>query len=467
MRKYIILIKNIGLFTLSNLAAKLISFIFLPIYTAYLTTEEYGVIDMANVMQGLLWPIISLSIAEALLRFALDVKNDKKKVISSALVLILPGLVLLTVVFPCINTGTVLDQYKLECLVYFICVSLNTFLGVYARAVDRVKLMVINSTVSCFSIAALNVVFLSILHMRAEGYFLALIIGNMISVISYLIFGKVHEIFSIRYVDLILCKQMLLFSVPLIPNAVFWWVNSSLDRIYLTSMLSLAEVGLYAVAGKIPTLLTTVTSIFQQAWSISAIKEIDSEDRSTFFSNIFNVYSFLVAICSVTLIVASKILAFLLFSNEFFEAWYIVPILVFAFYYSSLNIYYGSIFTAAKNTKIIFVTTGLGAVVNIVLNYFMILIFGLIGAAIATCVSNGMVWLIRAVTSRRLVPLNSSIFKEIVQQLIIFFAIINIETVNNPVIAIGVICLMILVFRDTIKQVVDTVKNKMVRKNNE
>lgn len=461
MKKYILLIKNIGLFTLSSFAAKLISFVFLPLYTYYLTTEEYAVIDLANVMQSLLWPVLSLSISEAMLRYALDQKYEKKKIISSSIAVIIPGLILLCVVFPWIKVGNALDLYKTECLIYFICVSLNTFFSVYSRAVDKVSLMVINSTISCFVIAILNIIFLTIFDMGLRGYFLALILGNAISVCSYLYFGKIQDVFAFKYIDKALCKEMICFSIPLIPNAIFWWINSSLDKIYITAMLTLSEVGLYSVASKIPTLLTTVTSIFQQAWSISAIKEYDSEQNEGFFSNVFNVYCFMVAICTVMLIALTKFFATILFSNEFYYAWSIVPVLIMAFYYSSLNIYYGSIFTAAKKTNVILYTTGLGALVNAILNYIMIVKFGLIGAAIATCISNAIVWFIRAVLTRKIIRLNSTILKEVVQQSIILVMIINVETINNYILSGVMVCMMLVVFRTSLKHVVDVVHDKI------
>ena len=191
MRKYLELIKNTGLFAISSLASRVISFFFLPLYTYYLTTEEYAVIDLAQVMQSLLWPVLSLSVAEAMLRFGLDKAEDKKKVISTCVAVIVPGLLAFSVIYPFIPIGNELDNYKIETALYYVVLSVNSFLGVYARVIDKVKLIVANSTVSCFAIAILNVFFLTILGMGANGYFLALILGNLISILSYLFFTRI------------------------------------------------------------------------------------------------------------------------------------------------------------------------------------------------------------------------------------------------------------------------------------
>ena len=460
MKKYLELIKNTGLFAISNIASRLISFFFLPLYTYYLTTEEYAVIDLAQVMQSLLWPVLSLSVAEAILRFGLDQTEDKKKVISTCVSVIVPGLLAFFIIYPFIQIGNELDNYKIETALYYVILSVNSFLGVYARVVDKVKLIVINSTISCFAIAVFNVLFLTVFGMGANGYFFALILGNLISVLSYLFFTKIWKGCSISYLDRKLCKRILKFSIPLIPNAIFWWINSSLDKLYLTAMLTLSDVGLYSVAGKIPNLLSSVTSIFQQSWSISAIKEIDTEKNDSFFSNIFKTYSIIIALCSCFLIAITQLLATFLFSKEFYNAWTISPVLIMAFYYSAINVYYGSIFTATKKTNIIFYTTGIGAIVNIVLNYFFILQWGAIGAAIATVISNFCVWLIRAVSTRKLIHLSLSIKNELVCQMIMLLLIVNVETINSYLFSSIGIVMSIIIYRKTIVKLFEMILNR-------
>ena len=53
MSSYKYLLKNVGLFTISEFASKFITFFMLPLYTYYLSTEEYAVIDLIQVTQNL------------------------------------------------------------------------------------------------------------------------------------------------------------------------------------------------------------------------------------------------------------------------------------------------------------------------------------------------------------------------------------------------------------------------------
>ena len=78
MNRYNYLFKNIGILTLSSFATKLLSFFLVPLYTNILTTTEYGTYDLLNSTIGILLPILTLDIQEAVLRFALDKKKSRR-----------------------------------------------------------------------------------------------------------------------------------------------------------------------------------------------------------------------------------------------------------------------------------------------------------------------------------------------------------------------------------------------------
>lgn len=79
------------------------------------------------------------------------------------------------------------------------------------------------------------------------------------------------------------------YSVVLIPNSFMWWIMNSSDRIMVSSMISVAANGIYAVSYKFPTLVSTLTTIFNQAWSYSAIREEGTDDESEYNNKIFRV----------------------------------------------------------------------------------------------------------------------------------------------------------------------------------
>ena len=104
MKKYKDLAKNIILFAIGNFVPKLISFVLVPIYTAFLSTDEYGISDLINVTVSLFIPIITFNITDAILRYSLDKKYNTKDCLNISLRLLSINLLLL--LFLC------LIQYK-------------------------------------------------------------------------------------------------------------------------------------------------------------------------------------------------------------------------------------------------------------------------------------------------------------------------------------------------------------------
>lgn len=407
MKKYIQLIKNTALFALASMATKIISFIFIPLYTSYLTTAEYAIADLATVMQSLIWPILSLSLTEGILRFALDKEYDKDEVFTNATLLLLPGVIISGFIFLCFNFNEELFAYRIYISIYYLVVSMNSYLSVFCRTIDKLKLITMNSIFSSIVIALCNLYFLTQLNMGIVGYFIALIIGNGLSVLSYILGGKLYHNFKLKKYNKKIIKPILIYSIPMIPNTIFWWINSSLDKFTLTYMVGLSAVGLYSVAGKISSALTMCTSIFNQAWSMSAFKEYKENDVDNFFSNIYNIYNILLCFVASTLVIATKFIAKVMFANEFFVAWKYVPLLVIAFYFNGLNVFLGTIFTTNKKTKVIFWTTGIGALFNIIFNVILINYMGIVGAAVATVISNFIVYVVRYVCSKQYIKLKT------------------------------------------------------------
>ena len=111
MNRYKKLIKNTALITVGNFASKLLTFFLLPLYTAILTTAEYGVADLMTTTVNLITPFFTLIISEAVMRFALDKECDKKQVLSIGLFVTLLGSVVMLVFSPLIRISSDLKPY--------------------------------------------------------------------------------------------------------------------------------------------------------------------------------------------------------------------------------------------------------------------------------------------------------------------------------------------------------------------
>lgn len=419
--KYKDLTKNTLLFTLSNFGTKILSFLLVPLYTSCLSTTDYGNVDLINTTVALLLPIFTLGIQDAVLRFSLDRECDPNKVIStsckfiaaSSCVLGIIILILYSLEFIHVET-----RYLIFFFISFLSLSFLNSINAYLKAVEKVLVLVVSSLLVTIINCGLNLFLLLYMKMGVNGYLIASIISSLCGFLYSLIKGKVFSTLKIKF-DSKLFKQMLIFSIPLIFNSLSWWLNNASDRYILTYFCGPSANGIYSVSYKIPTILSTLQSIFYSAWSISAIKEFDKEDKDGFSGNIYNLYSGLSIVGCSFVLLFNNLIAKILYANEFYQAWEYVPALLFGTIFCGIGTFEGCFYTAVKQTKKVSITTFIGALVNTVMNFILIPCIGTLGAAVATFIGYFVIWLVRTIDLRRIIALKVNWTKQIVSIILI------------------------------------------------
>lgn len=458
MNSYKYLLKNIGLLTLSSFATKLLSFFLVPLYTNILTTTEYGTYDLFNASIGVLLPILTLNIQEAVLRFAIDKKTSRNAIvtISFKYLLISNFIVLIGLVINGIwGLSNVISDYGVLFFLMFFVQSLSGIIVTYIRGTDRIAELSVSSVIASIITITCNILFLVFFRWKLVGYFLANIIGPFIQCLYLIIRSDFYRHIKIKKYSS-QEKEMLKYSRPLIANSIAWWVNNVSDRYVVIFFCGLAENGVYSVAGKIPSILNIFQSIFNSAWTLSAVKDFDPEDKNGFFSNTYKVYNCMITIICSLIIVFDKTLAHFLYARDFYIAWKYVPWLTIAILFGALSGYIGGFFSAVKDSKIFASSTIIGAVTNLVLNFIFTPVYGALGAAVATAVCYFIVWLFRLFQSKKYIKLKISFFRDIcsyillVIQSIILLYIDNRSLVLNQII---IFLLFILLYRNDLKKV--------------
>lgn len=280
--------------------------------------------------------------------------------------------------------------------------NLHTVLIQFLKGINKVTQYSIMGVISTMTTLSLNIYFLVIRNYGIVGYLLAATMSHLLVSLIIIIHNKLWTyVVNPLSIPRNVYKDMLRFSVPMIPNSISWWVSDSSDKYVILWFLSSAEVGLYSIAYKIPTLLTMVMSLFVSAFQISIFDEFKKEDGSNFFKTVYTSVMMALLVAASMLIFASKYLAVVLYKNSFYSAWMVGCILIFAFVFNSLSSLIGTIYTATKKTSVLFYSTLAAACVNIALNIILIPCYGLYGAAFATLVSYVCVWLIRALLAKK------------------------------------------------------------------
>lgn len=400
------LIKNTIIFTLGNLGSKLITFFLIPLYTNALTTTEYGVIDLVTTVGTVAVPILTLNICESVMRFALDKDADNEKITQIGTNILLIGMVVGFLIFPISHSFNKISQYSI--FVYFYVVSLAAS-QLYLCDLRGKELLVyysIGNVLHTFLIAVLNILFLLVFKEGIEGYLKACIIANAIIAIYALIIGKGYRSFSFSRVDKKLLQRMVKYSIVLIPNSFMWWIMNSSDRIMVSSMVGIAANGIYAVSYKLPTLVSTFTTIFNQAWSYSAIREEGTEDESEYNNKIFKVLIGIVMLIGIGLVTFMKSFLSIYVAKEYYDAWKYTPFLTVGCVYLTLASFMATSYTVHKDSFGYLFSGMFGAVFNIAMNFILIPRIGVYGAAIATCISYVLVFVFRLFHTRKYIQYN-------------------------------------------------------------
>ena len=114
------------------------------------------------------------------------------------------------------------------------------------------------------------------------------IVANIISIIYLNIVGTPIRDLLKGKINKVLLHDLIVYSIPMIANGIAWWVITASDRFILQYFKGEASVGIYSVASKIPTLISTFSGVFMQAWIISAVTEFDEEREKQFYSKVFH-----------------------------------------------------------------------------------------------------------------------------------------------------------------------------------
>lgn len=441
------LFKNTIIFAIGNLSTKFISFLMVPLYTYVLTQSEYGTVDLIFTLAMVITPIIMMNIAESVMRFSLDKDANHNNILRIAFVITILGSVISLIFLPIINSINILSEYTLYIYLLILSSAVYPIPLAYLKGKNRLKLYTTSNIMCTFLMSILNILFLVVFKFGIKGYLLANILSYSSVAIMIFFTEKMYRSFNNFHIDRVLFKEMFKYSIALVPNSLLWWITNSADRFMVTYYIGLTANGLYAVAYKLPSLLSTICGVYLQAWQLSAIKEKDSKDNEQFTNVMYdNLFRFLFIIGSLMIFVLKPLLK--IYVNEsFYISWKFTPVLILGFVISSLSTFVGTHYDVEKNSVGNMFSALSGAVINVILNFILIPLYGVNGASIATCVSYFIVFVYRVIDTRKYIKLNL-LKKDHIITLIIHLLIVITVYIDNLygyiLMGIELICLLLV-----------------------
>ena len=401
---------NTMVFTAGKFISKLLVFLMMPLYTACLSEAQYSTADLITQLANLLIPLACLGISEGIFRNAAAKEGDKQAFFSSGIAILGISTAAFLLLSPLLLLLEYFAPYLWLIILFVLCSNFHSVCAQYVCAIGKTKTFAAQGILNTALNIAFNLLFLLGFGMKIEGYVLSVVCADFVTTLVLIVFCRLWKAFSLKKISRKLMGEMLRFSLPLIPTTVFWWITGVSDRYLVARMRSDTENGLYAAAYKIPTLLTYMVSVFNEAWRLSAVRESDDADScADFFGKVFRYYVAIVFVGGAFLIAFAKVGSILLFADSYYDAWLYVPILVLATVFTSFDSFLASAYFTKKKTMASFYTSMVGAVFNIILNLIWIPAWGAVGASVATLISYFVVFVLRAATMHRYIRFNLQI----------------------------------------------------------
>ena len=383
------LAKNTIIITIGKICTQLITFFLLPLYTGILSTEEYGTVDLLNTLVSLLLPIVTFQVEQAVFRELIEVRGKKDKesrIISSAVITVIFQCIVYLIIFALISPF-INNHYK-----FFLATNVvaNIFLSLLlqiARGFGDNKKYAFASFISALSTIVFNVLFLVVIKLGANGMLLGTMLGQIVATIYLFISLKLYKYLKVKDYKKEVIKSLWKYSLPLIPNAISWWVFNASDRVIASAFLGVDQNGILAASLKFSAVYITFYNIFNMSWTESISIAIKDDDVSDYFNKMFNIVLRLFTAMAVGMI-ACMPFVFPIMINEKFSAGYgLIPISIVGSLFNVVVGLISVIYVAEKNTKAIASTSIVSAVINIIVHLVLIKFIGLYAAVISTFVA--------------------------------------------------------------------------------
>lgn len=388
-------IKNSAVYGIGSISSKLIGFILLPLYTSYLTTNEYGTLAIIEITSTLLTVVVSLKINAAFFRWYWDKENEKKKksiLFSSLLTIIIVSSVLL-IPLSFFSEQISLFLFQQTTFSYLIILMLgSTALQVIIQLVlyllrlqTKALFYSVSNTIKLVSSLVLTIIFIVKFNRGIEGIYEALIISQFI----FLIITAKHLLKNIEFkLEFRIISEMLIYSTPLIFAEISGILLTVSDRYILNYLATISDVGIYSLGYKISnTIRVLIYSSVMMAVTPMIYQYIDKPNNKRFYSKILTYMAFGVMTFVLFLSIFSKEIIQLVAKQEsYWAASSLVPILSFAILFGILKDVSLTGLNITKKTGVIAIVVVIMSIANIFLNILFIPIWGVEGAAFATLI---------------------------------------------------------------------------------
>lgn len=434
------LIKNTGILMVAKISTQIVSFLLLPLYTALLTTAQYGRVDIYTSLAMIIIPFLTLQTEMGLFRFFIAYQDDesKRRVVSSAFAIVAKCVFLFSVCFLIVS---VLFKIEYAGLLYgyYLTMTISTVFLQLCRAEGNNVAYGVATFLSSAVAVALNVVFVAIFKLGVQGILLSTILAQSISIVYMAFKTHAFSFYSREFIDKKEEKRLLEYSVPLVFNQISSWAVNYSDRIIILLFWGESVNGIYSIANKFSNITSTFFGVYNVAWTENVVRCIDDDDSRPYITKIFNM-TFSLYLILITGIINLLPFFFSLMVNEAYsDAYQHVPLLLLGMFFSGMAATLGSVFIAKNKTKDVSVTTTLAGICNIIVHFALLKPCKLYAASISTMVAFGALFAYRYIFVNKFFEVKFNVTKVMPHVIAFVIAWIGYGSKNVFIIVIGFI----------------------------
>ena len=383
----------------ADLFTKILSFFSFPLIAAVLSPKVFGELELIFTVTALLGLAINCGLNNAVQRFYwdTDTPEEKRKIVTSGVVSqVVFGLFAIFIGFlliPLITTILEQKAWPISWLTLFSAILLMVFTQWLQYILDVVRLhfkpwrFFVLALVSRVFVVIAGVISVVYLHLGVDG----LLASQAIISLLILPFGYwlIRGDLSIVNVSWPWCKKLVKFGYPFIFAGLAYWLFSSMDRWMLATMTTVDEVGIYSVAFRFASIVFFVSIAFGQAWSPRAMKiKVDMPNQYRYiYGKVLQVLVFLMLIAGGGVAMFSGEIISLVMPKIYQESALPLAILCFGIVVQSTQQITAIGISIEKKTFIFARVAWCVAGINFLGNWFLIPLYGAVGAAWATLFS--------------------------------------------------------------------------------
>jgi O-antigen/teichoic acid export membrane protein len=387
-------VKHISLYTIGQIIPKAAGFFLLPLYTYYLSPEEYGIVQSMQVLASILTVVMTLSIERSIYRLYFDYKliDEKRTYLgTTTLSIISISTVIVILLFIMRSIVTLLFQ-SISFFPYFAYIIITVFftiLGIIPKIffqIEEKPIKFITFSLSEFFLKTTTIIyFIVFLGRGAEGMLMGgLITAILLSPIYIYVISKI----IIPKWDFNMFKESIKYGYPMVFGLLSAWILNLSDRVFIEQYYSITDVGIYSVAYKIPELLLVFTAAIGLAYNPMFFKIANDKNKNS--KQILSVYNNYIILCIIMFAMIITMFSkefIMLLGDKYQSAYALVSLIMVGILFSQVGGIFNRAYYQAKNTfppTLIGITT---AIINILLNFILVPKYGSYGAAYSTIIS--------------------------------------------------------------------------------